>query len=170
VQCGTIEDWENYAMMKPNRLLLLITVMILPACEAAAQTLARPCVAESAKLREDVQKCRLAAKAAGQRKASSEELCKHITALSAAELKWIKYAETNAATCHFPAEVVEQLKQIHDKTEQIKERMGALTLETEPEPCPSPRLHIADPDYRRTLPHNNAGNSWRHGIEPLPRF
>jgi hypothetical protein len=69
-----------------------------------------PCMAEFAKLREDVQKCGLVAKAAGQRKASREEMCKHITAYSAAELKWVKYVETNTATCGFPNEVVQQLK------------------------------------------------------------
>jgi hypothetical protein len=38
------------------------------------------CMAEFAELRDDVQKRGLAAKAAGQRKASREEMCKHITA------------------------------------------------------------------------------------------
>ena len=140
--------------------LLLITVMILLAGEAAAQTLA-PCVAEFGKLREDVQKCGLAAKAASQYKVSRGEMCKHITAYSAAELKWVKYVETNAATCGFPAAVVLQLKQVHGKTEQTKERICAPVLswsdglgtmrpptrETEPVPCRSPNgpLHIADP-------------------------
>jgi len=145
--------------------LLLITVMILLAGEAAAQTPA-PCVAEFGKLREDVQKCGLAAKAASQYKVSRGEMCKHITAYSAAELKWVKYVETNAATCGFPAAVVQQLKQVHGKTEQTKERicapvpgfgppsggdgLGTMrppTLETEPVPCRSPNgpLHIADP-------------------------
>jgi len=100
-----IEDWENDAMVKPYR-VLLITIMILLAGEAAAQTLAPwpPC-AEFGKLREDVQKCGLAAKAASQHKVSREEMCKHITAYSSAELKLVKYVETNAATCGFPAEV-----------------------------------------------------------------
>jgi len=155
-------------MVKPYRLLLLITVMIPLAREAAAQTLAPwpPCVAEFGKLREDVQKCGLAAKAASQHKVSREEMCKRITAYSAAELKWVNYVETNAAICGFPAEVVQQLKQVRSKTEQTKERvcgpvpgfgpatrgdaLGTMrppTLETEPVSCrsPSPRLHIADP-------------------------
>jgi hypothetical protein len=42
-----------------------------------------------------VQKRGLAAKAAGQRKASREEMCKNITAYSAAELKWVTYSEDN---------------------------------------------------------------------------
>jgi hypothetical protein len=84
-----------------------------------------PCMAEFAKLREDVQKKGLAAKAAGQRKVSREEMCKHITAYSVAELKWVKYTETNVKTCGIPAEVVQQLKQVHTGTEQTKEKICA---------------------------------------------
>src|SRR5262245_58257578 len=58
-----------------------------------------PCMAEFAKLRDDVQKRGLAAKAAGARKVSREEMCKHITDYSAAELKWVKYTEGNKTSC-----------------------------------------------------------------------
>ena len=84
-----------------------------------------PCMTEFTKMREDVQKKGLAAKAAGQRKVSREEMCKHITAYSVAELKWVKYSETNVTTCGIPAEVVQQLKQVHTNTEQAKERICA---------------------------------------------
>jgi hypothetical protein len=84
---------------------------------------APPCVAEFAKLRDDVQKRGLAAKAAGEHKVSREEMCKHIMAYSAAELKWVKYTEANVQTCGIPAEVVQQLKQVHTNTEQTKEKI-----------------------------------------------
>jgi hypothetical protein len=84
-----------------------------------------PCIAEFAKLRDDVQKRGLAAKAAGQRKVSREEMCKQIMAYSAAELKWVKYTETNVQACGIPAEVVQQLKQVHTNTEQTKEKICA---------------------------------------------
>jgi hypothetical protein len=86
---------------------------------------APPCMAEFARLREDVQKRGLAAKAAGQRKVSREEMCKHITAYSAAELKWVKYTEANTTSCGIPAEVAQQLKQVHTNTEQTKEKICA---------------------------------------------
>jgi hypothetical protein len=86
-----------------------------------------PCMAEFAKLRDEVQKKGLAAKAAGQRKVPREEMCKHITAYSAAELKWVKYTETNVTACGIPAEVVQQLKQVHNGTEQTKEKICAVT-------------------------------------------
>ena len=86
---------------------------------------APPCMAEFARLREDVQKRGLAAKAAGQRKVSREEMCKHITDYSAAELKWVKYTEANTTSCGIPAEVAQQLKQVHSNTEQTKAKICA---------------------------------------------
>jgi hypothetical protein len=65
----------------------------------------------------------LAAKAAGQRKASREEMCKQI--YSAAESKWVKYSEDNVTSCAIPTELVSQLKQVHRNTEQIKEKICA---------------------------------------------
>jgi len=84
-----------------------------------------PCIAEFGKLRDDVQKKGLAAKAAGERKVSREEMCKHITAYNAAELKWVKFSESNVSTCGIPGEVVQQLKQVHGHTEQTKEKICA---------------------------------------------
>jgi hypothetical protein len=84
-----------------------------------------PCMTEFSKLRDDVQKRGLAAKAAGARKAPREEMCKHITAYSAAELKWVKFTESNVTTCGIPVQVVNQLKEIHGHTEQTKEKICA---------------------------------------------
>jgi hypothetical protein len=108
------------------------------------------CMAEFARLREDVLKLGLAAKAAGQRKVNREEMCKHITAYSAAELKWVEYTEANTS-CGIPAEVAQQLKRVHGNTEQIKEKICAAGRipGLEPSPLvpsrkvPGPRLHIA---------------------------
>jgi hypothetical protein len=83
------------------------------------------CMAEFAELRDDVQKRGLAAKAAGQRKASRKEMCKQIMAYSAAESKWVKYSEDNVTSCAIPTELVSQLKQLHRNTEQIKEKICA---------------------------------------------
>ena len=160
-------------MSTGQRLLLVMAAIMLPACQAAAQTLPwpsdaprpaapapwpgssapaaapmpapamspmgampppqaspfgggggmPPCMTEFTKMREDVQKKGLAAKAAGQRKVSREEMCKHITAYSAAELKWVKYTEANTTSCGIPAEVAQQLKQVHSNTEQTKEKI-----------------------------------------------
>ena len=84
-----------------------------------------PCMTEFAKLREDVEKKGIAAKAAGIRKATREEMCKHITDYSSAELKWVKFSESNISTCGIPVQVVQQLKQVHGHTEKTKEKICA---------------------------------------------
>jgi hypothetical protein len=85
-----------------------------------------PCMAEFTKLREDVQKRAQIAKAASERKATREEMCKHITAYTAAEAKWLKFTETGVNTCGIPQQVAQQLKQVHLNTEQTKEKVCAI--------------------------------------------
>jgi hypothetical protein len=82
-----------------------------------------PCVVEFGKMREEVQKKGLLAKAAGERKAAREEMCKIVQNYSAAEGKWLKFAEAGVATCGIPAEVVAQLKQVHARTEQARQNI-----------------------------------------------
>ncbi len=82
-----------------------------------------PCVVEFGKLREEVQKKELLAKAATERKAAREEMCKIVQNYSAAEGKWLKFAEGGVATCGIPSEVVAQLKQVHAKTEQARQNI-----------------------------------------------
>jgi hypothetical protein len=88
-----IEDWENHAVVKPYRLLLRITVMILLAGEAAAQTLARgrhapPSSATCMKT------CKSAAsppRLPASVKSAARRCASTLRAYSAAELKWVKY-------------------------------------------------------------------------------
>jgi hypothetical protein len=82
-----------------------------------------PCVVEFGKLREEVQKKGAAAKVASDRKAAREEMCKIVQIYSAAEGKWLKFAEGGVATCGIPAEVVAQLKQVHARTEQARQNI-----------------------------------------------
>jgi hypothetical protein len=82
-----------------------------------------PCVAEFMRLRGVVEKEGMAAKAAHDKKASREEMCKIITVFSAAEEKMTKYAETNATTCGIPADAVKQMKGNHAHTAQVREQI-----------------------------------------------
>jgi hypothetical protein len=91
-----------------------------------------PCVAEFLKLREDVQKKGLAAKAAGQRKVSREDMCKYITTYAAAETKWVKYAEGGVTSCGIPREIVQQLKTVHGHTEETREKICAPAVAAAP--------------------------------------
>jgi hypothetical protein len=83
-----------------------------------------PCMGEFVKLREEVEKRGKTAKAAGERKASREEMCKLITTFVEAEGKWVRFVEVNTQTsCGIPAQVATQLKQMHSNTEQTKQRI-----------------------------------------------
>ncbi len=79
-----------------------------------------PCVVEFGKLRDEVQKKGMAAKTAQERKVAREEMCKMVQAYSAAESKWLKFAEAGVSSCGIPSEVVSQLKQVHARTEQAR--------------------------------------------------
>jgi hypothetical protein len=76
----------------------------------------KECVIPFTALRAEVEKRGMAAKAASEKQASREEMCKLVTEYSAAEVKWIKFAETNASKCGIPKQIVQQLKTVHAKT------------------------------------------------------
>ena len=109
---------------------------------------------EFTKLREDVQKHAMAAKAASERKVSREEMCKHIQAYSAAELKWVKFTEANTSSCGIPAQVAQQLKQVHANTEQTKAKVcAAQPVAAAPAPSLSDALgttRLPTPETTRT--------------------
>ena len=70
-------------------------------------------------LREDAEKKGKMIKAASDRHAPPDEACKIIGNYSAAEVKMIKYVETNAAKCGIPGQVADQLKAGHKGTEGL---------------------------------------------------
>ena len=71
-------------------------------------------------LREDAEKRGAAIKAASARKASPDEACKLIGNFAQAEIKMIKYVETNAAKCGIPPSVADQLKNGHKNTSKMQ--------------------------------------------------
>jgi hypothetical protein len=82
-----------------------------------------PCIAEFMRLRDDTQKKANAIRAAGNRKASAKEACGLFNAFTAAEGKMLKYAADNTVWCGIPAQVVEQIKQGHGKTMEIRTKV-----------------------------------------------
>ena len=82
-----------------------------------------PCVQEFGKLRDEAQKRALAIRNASGRKATAQEACGLFNAFSAAEVKMIKYAVDNTASCGIPAEVVTQLKKGHARTSEIRTKV-----------------------------------------------
>lgn len=74
-------------------------------------------------LRSDAETKAKAIQAAGKRKAPPAEACKLIGAFAQAEIKMIKFVETNASKCGIPANVGEQMKKGHANTAQLQTKI-----------------------------------------------
>ena len=74
-------------------------------------------------LREEAEKRGKALQAAGARKATPDEACKLLRNYGQAELKMMKFVETNAAKCQIPPQVGEQMKQSHKNTENMQQKV-----------------------------------------------
>jgi hypothetical protein len=76
-------------------------------------------------LREEAEKRGKLIKAASDRHASPDEACKLIGNYGQAELKMIKYVETNSAKCGIPPQITDQLKTGHKNTEAMQKKVCA---------------------------------------------
>ncbi len=74
-------------------------------------------------LREEAEKRGKLIKAASDRHASPDEACKLIGNFGQAELKMIKYVETNSAKCGIPAQIADQLKNSPKNTEPMQKKV-----------------------------------------------
>jgi hypothetical protein len=78
------------------------------------------CMKDFVPLREEAEKRGKLIKAASDRKAPPDEACKLIRNYGAAEMKMIKYVETNSAKCGIPPQIADQLKSGHKNTEKMQ--------------------------------------------------
>jgi hypothetical protein len=76
-------------------------------------------------LREEAEKRGKLIKAAGERKAPPDEACKLIGNFGQAEIKMIKFIETNSARCGIPAQVADQMKNSHKNTVAMQSKVCA---------------------------------------------
>jgi hypothetical protein len=74
-------------------------------------------------LREEAERRGKLIKAASERHAPPDEACKLIGNFGQAEIKMIKYVETNAAKCGIPPQISEQLKNGHKNTEKMQKQV-----------------------------------------------
>jgi hypothetical protein len=81
------------------------------------------CMKNFVPLREEAEKRGKMIKAASDRHAQPDEACKLIGNYSQAELKMIKYVETNSTKCGIPAQVADQLKAGHKNTEKMQKQV-----------------------------------------------
>jgi hypothetical protein len=86
----------------------------------AASGAADACMKGFVPLREEAEKRGKMIKAASDRKAPPDEACKLIKNFGAAEMKMIKYVETNSAKCGIPPQIADQLRNGHKNTEKMQ--------------------------------------------------
>jgi hypothetical protein len=93
---------------------------------AAPPTQAGPpdnCMKEFLPLREEAEKRGHALKAASDKHATPDVACKLIGNFIQAEVKMIKYIETNSARCGIPPQISDQLKKGHKNSESMQEKI-----------------------------------------------
>jgi hypothetical protein len=71
-------------------------------------------------IREEVEKGAAGIRAAGDRKATREEVCPLFKTFATKEAKLVKFLETNQRLCGVPPNIITQVKQNHAKTIQIR--------------------------------------------------
>jgi hypothetical protein len=71
-------------------------------------------------IRDEVEKGAAGIRAAGERKASREEVCPLFKSFAVKEARLVKFLETNQRLCGVPPNVITQVKQNHAKTVQIR--------------------------------------------------
>jgi hypothetical protein len=82
-----------------------------------------PCLAEFAKLRDDVQHKASAIQQAGKKKVPPKEACKLFNVFTAAEAKMLKYVTENATFCGIPPQVIEQIKTGHARSTEMRTKI-----------------------------------------------
>jgi hypothetical protein len=82
-------------------------------------------------LREEAEKRGKLIKAASERHAPPDEACKLIGHFGQAEVKMIKYVETNAAKCGIPPQIADQLKTGHKNTEAMQKKVCAVAQQAQ---------------------------------------
>ena len=82
-------------------------------------------------LREEAEKRGKMIKAASDRKATPDEACKLIGNFGQAELKMIKYVETNSAKCGIPAQIADQLRNGHKNTEKMQKQVCGMAAQVQ---------------------------------------
>ncbi len=82
-------------------------------------------------LREEAEKRGKLIKAASDRKASPDEACKLIGNFGQAEIKMIKYVETNSAKCGIPPQIADQLRNGHKNTEKMQKQVCGMAAQAQ---------------------------------------
>ena len=110
---------------------------------AAPPTQAGPsddCMKEFLPLRQEAEKRGQLLKAAGEKHSGPDVACKLMGNFIQAEVKMIKYVETNGARCQIPPQIAEQLKKGHVGNEAMKTKICAAADQARNQPPAGPSL------------------------------
>ena len=117
------------------------------------------CMTQFTALRGEVEKRGMAAKTAGEKRATREEMCKLVTAYGEAETKWIKFVAGNLTKCGIPKELVTQLKTVHAKTAEGQKKLCAAGPAVAATPTLSDALGTATLPTRETEKKRKPGGT-----------
>ncbi|MEY9124276.1 hypothetical protein [Bradyrhizobium yuanmingense] len=130
------------------------------AFSAAPPTQAGPgedCMKAFIPLREEAEKRGKLIKAASDRRAQPDEACKLIRNFSQAEVKMIKYIETNAAKCGIPPQIGAQLKEGHKNTEAMATKVCNVAQQMQNQPRGPAGPSLSEVLGSGSAPEANAG-------------
>jgi hypothetical protein len=114
-----------------------------------ASSVPSPCIKDFVPLREDAEKKGKLIREASVRHAPPDEACKIMSNYSAAEVKIIKYVETNATRCGIPDQVANQLKAGHKNTEGLLQRVCRIAEQVKTRGSPGQINDFGDPAWKR---------------------
>ena len=106
----------------------------------AAGGAADACMQGFVPLRAEAEKRGKMIKAASDRKASPDEACKLIGSFGQAEVKMIKYVESNAEKCGIPPQIADQLKNGHKNTEKMQKQVCGMAAQAQTQRPAGPSL------------------------------
>ena len=98
------------------------------------------CMKNFLPLRQEAEKRGQLLKTASEKRAGPDEACKLIGNFIQAEVKMIKYIETNAARCGIPPQIGEQLKKGHANTEGMRAKICGAAAQMKNQPAAGPSL------------------------------
>ena len=98
------------------------------------------CMKEFLPLRQEAEKRGALLKVAGEKHSGPDVACKLIGGFIQAEVKMIKYIETNSARCGIPPQIGEQLKKGHVSSEAMKAKICAAADQAKNQPAAGPSL------------------------------
>jgi hypothetical protein len=98
------------------------------------------CMKNFLPLRQEAEKRGQLLKTASEKHAGPDEACKLIGNFIQAEVKMIKYVDTNAARCGIPPQIGEQLKKGHANTEGMRTKICGAAAQMKNQPAAGPSL------------------------------